>query len=61
VLEFSAIGEIAAGPDPRTYLWLGFGGLGYAPSTDALARVVLLEELLSSLSNIVTLRPTRTS
>jgi glycosyltransferase involved in cell wall biosynthesis len=60
-LEFNAIGDIAAGPDPRTHLWLGFGGLGYAPNTDALARVVLLEELLSSVSNIVTLRPTRSS
>src|SRR5271155_2805711 len=55
-LEFNAVGEIATGSDPRTYLWLGFGALGYAPSTDALARVVLLEQLLSSVSNIVTLR-----
>lgn len=56
-LEFNAIGDIAAGPlDERTYLWLGLGALGYAPSSDALARVVLLEELLSSVSNIVTLR-----
>ena len=60
-LEFNAIGEVAPGPDPRTYLWLGFGGLGYAPNTDALARVVLLEEMLLSVSNIITLQPTRSS
>jgi glycosyltransferase involved in cell wall biosynthesis len=59
-LEFNAVGDIVTGKDPRTYLWLGLGSLGYAPSTDALARVVLLEELLSSVSNIVTLRPTQT-
>ena len=40
---------------------LGFGAFGYAPSNDALARVALLEELLSSVSNIVSLRPARTS
>jgi glycosyltransferase involved in cell wall biosynthesis len=61
VLEFNAIGDIAAGPDERTYLWLGLGALGYAPRDDALARVLLLEELLSSVSNIVALRPKQTS
>jgi glycosyltransferase involved in cell wall biosynthesis len=61
VLEFSGLGDIMAGPDPRKYLWFGLASVGYAPSRDALARVVLLEELLSSVSNIVTLRPMQTS
>jgi glycosyltransferase involved in cell wall biosynthesis len=59
-LEFSGIGDIVAGDDPRKFLWLGLGSLGYAPATDALARVMLLEELLTSVTEIVTLRPTPT-
>lgn len=58
-LELSAVGDIAAGKDPRSYLWFGLGALGYAPSTDALARVVLLEELLSSVANVANLQPLR--
>jgi glycosyltransferase involved in cell wall biosynthesis len=60
-LEFSGVGDIRPGSDERKYLWLGLASVGYAPNTDALSRVMLLEELLSSVSNIVTLQPTRVS
>jgi len=60
-LEFNGVGDIVAGSDPRKFLWLGLGSVGYASATDALARVMLLEELLTSVSEIVTLRPTQTS
>lgn len=57
VVEFSGVGEITAGSDPRQYLWLGLAAIGYAPSTDILSRMTLLEELLINISNTVTLRP----
>ncbi|MGH7045885.1 MAG: glycosyltransferase [Stellaceae bacterium] len=57
-LEFEAVGEIAAGLDPREYLWLGVGSIGYAPHSDALARVILLEEVLAGMSGLMTIRPT---
>ncbi|HTV43948.1 MAG TPA: glycosyltransferase [Stellaceae bacterium] len=60
-LEFEAVGEIAAGLDPRDYLWFGVGSIGYAPGPDALARVMLLEEVLTGMSGLVTIRPTRIS
>ncbi|HEY3912234.1 MAG TPA: glycosyltransferase [Stellaceae bacterium] len=60
-LELGAVGEIAAGLDPREYLWLGVASIGYAPSADALARVMLLEDIMSGMSNLITIRPTRAS
>lgn len=45
-LEFAPIGDIATGPDPRSYLWFGVGSIGYAPSNDPLSRVTLLEEFV---------------
>lgn len=53
VVEFEAVGEIAMGLDPRQYLWFGLGAIGYAPASDALARVMLLEEVLSASSNLI--------
>ena len=46
-LKFSAVGDIAAGADARKYLWFGVGSLGYAPSSDALSRIMLQEEILA--------------
>ncbi len=43
-LEFTPVGDISAGADPRKYLWLGIGSLGYALANDPLSRVALLEE-----------------
>ncbi len=60
-LELEAVGEIAAGLDPREYLWLGVASIGYAPATDGLARVMLLEDIMSGMSNLITIRPTRAS
>jgi hypothetical protein len=60
-LEFSGVGDIEPGPDKRKYLWMGLSSIGYAPNADALSRVMLLEELLYSVSNIVTLQPTGAS
>jgi len=60
-LEFTGTGEIAAGPDARTYLWFGLGSVGYAPITDALARVMLLEQLVFGISGVVALHPTQTA
>ena len=60
-LEFDAVGEIAAGLDAREYLWLGVASIGYAPGADALARVMLLEDVMAGMSNLITVRPTRAS
>jgi glycosyltransferase involved in cell wall biosynthesis len=57
-VEFSAEGEIATGLDPRQYLWFGLGSVGYAPKADALARVMLLEDVMAGMSNMITLQPT---
>ena len=60
LLEFRAVGEIHAdstGADPRKDVWLGVGSVGYARLDDALARVMLLEELLLGMSGVVSLKP----
>jgi len=44
VVEFSAIGEVEAGNDPRKDLCFGLCALGYAKLSDLSSRVMLLEE-----------------
>lgn len=43
VLEFSPVGDIVAGSDPRKDLWFGLCSIGYANGNDVLSRVMLLE------------------
>jgi glycosyltransferase involved in cell wall biosynthesis len=56
LLEFRAVGEVSAGSDPRKDLWFGVGAVGYARLDDALARVMLLEELMFGMSEVVSLK-----
>jgi glycosyltransferase involved in cell wall biosynthesis len=58
-VEFDVDGEIAAGIDEREYLWFGVASIGYAPGGDALARVMLLEEAMTGMSNLTTIKPLR--
>lgn len=54
--EFAAIGEIAAGTDERSYLWLGLGAIGCAPRDDAAGRAALLEDLAAGAPRIAPLK-----
>ena len=50
-IEFESAGKIAEGSDPRKDLFFGLCSLSYAPVTDIMSRLRMLEELILSSNN----------
>lgn len=56
-LQFTIRGDINRGDDPRPNLCFAIRAFGYAPASDALARVALLESSVAAVAGFSELRP----